>query len=62
MRAEIKSGLGEVKASESEVNQEKTEAGAEHCDPAPRVTATHLLPMLHVERRDDARGGNAATE
>jgi hypothetical protein len=68
------SGLGEIKASESEVSQEKTEAGARHGDPAPRVKAClpscrASLLMLYVEqvkdrrsRRDNGRGRNAAME
>jgi hypothetical protein len=57
MRVQIKSGLGEIKASKPEVNKEKTEVGAEHCDPAAPVKATHLLTVLQDLASDAGRGG-----
>jgi hypothetical protein len=56
MRAEIKTGLGEIKATESKVNQEKIEVGAEHCDPVPRIIPTNVLTALQGWASDAVRG------
>jgi hypothetical protein len=57
MRAKIKTGIQEIKATESkacqekievgtETNQEKMEAVTEHCNWTPRVKATHVPTAL----------------
>jgi hypothetical protein len=40
-RAESKTGLEEMKATELEANQGKTGAGAEHCSPVPHAEVVH---------------------
>jgi hypothetical protein len=55
-RAEMKTSLEETKATESEANQEKIKAVAEHYKGTPRVRATHLLTALHCRASGVARG------
>lgn len=43
MRAGIKTGLGEMKATELEANQEKIDAMAKHYEGVPHAEAMHML-------------------
>jgi hypothetical protein len=52
MEAEIKTDLEEMNATESEANQEKLEAMAEHCNWTPHIKATHSLTALQVRASD----------
>jgi hypothetical protein len=56
MRAEIKSGLKEIKATKLEANQERIKAVPEHCERAPGVKAMQVITTLQSRISDVVRG------